>query len=66
MILTVLGCSGSAPGPAGPCSGFLVECEGYRLVVDLGTGALATLLGRCRADQIDAVVRRRAGTGSVR
>ena len=29
--LTVLGCSGSVPGPDSPASGYLVEAEGYRL-----------------------------------
>lgn len=56
MILTVLGCSGSVPGPDGPCSGYLVEADGYRLVLDLGTGALGTLLRHCGPGDVDAVV----------
>jgi ribonuclease BN (tRNA processing enzyme) len=37
--LTVLGCAGTFPGPTSPCSGYLVEHDGYRLVLDLGAGA---------------------------
>ena len=43
MQLTVLGCAGTFPGPASPCSGYLVEHDGYRLVLDLGAGALGNL-----------------------
>ena len=43
MKLTVLGCSGSVPGPDSPASGYLVEAEGYRLVLDLGHGAFGAL-----------------------
>ena len=56
MILTVLGCSGSVPGPGNPCSGYLVEHDGYRLLLDLGTGALGTLLGLLPPGAVDAVV----------
>ncbi len=55
MILTVLGCSGSVPGPGNPCSGYLVEHDGYRLLLDLGTGALGTLLGLLRPESVDTV-----------
>lgn len=43
MLLTVLGCSGSAPGPGAPASGYLLEADGYRLCVELGNGTLAEL-----------------------
>ena len=43
MRLTVLGCSGTFPGPASPCSSFLVDADGFRLVLDLGNGALGAL-----------------------
>ncbi|HEX3650853.1 MAG TPA: MBL fold metallo-hydrolase [Pseudonocardiaceae bacterium] len=43
MLLTVLGCSGSAPGPNAATSGYLVESDGSRLVLDLGYGTLAAL-----------------------
>jgi ribonuclease BN (tRNA processing enzyme) len=53
--LTVLGCSGTFPGPSTPCSGYLVEHEGYRLVLDLGAGALGSLQRHCDLREVDAV-----------
>jgi ribonuclease BN (tRNA processing enzyme) len=53
--LTVLGCAGTFPGPDSPCSGYLVEHDGYRLVVDLGSGALGTLQRYCDVRDVDAV-----------
>lgn len=43
MLLTVLGCSGSAPGPKAPSSGYLLEADGFLLGIELGTGTLAEL-----------------------
>ncbi len=43
MKLSVLGCAGSFPGPDSPCSCYLVEADGFRLLVDFGTGALGAL-----------------------
>jgi ribonuclease BN (tRNA processing enzyme) len=54
--LTVLGCSGSVPGPDSPASGYLVEAEGYRLVLDLGHGAFGALQRYVRPTDVDAVV----------
>jgi ribonuclease BN (tRNA processing enzyme) len=41
--LTVLGCSGSTPGPHAPSSGYLLEADGFVLGVELGNGTLAEL-----------------------
>lgn len=43
MKLTILGCSGSVPGPDSPASGYLVESGDSRLVLDLGNGTLGAL-----------------------
>lgn len=43
MRLTVVGCSGTYPGPASACSCYLVEHDGFSLVLDLGNGALGAL-----------------------
>jgi ribonuclease BN (tRNA processing enzyme) len=43
VLLTVLGCSGSAPGPRAAASGYLLEADGFLLAVELGNGALAEL-----------------------
>lgn len=56
MRLTVLGCAGSFPAPDSACSSYLVEAEGFRLLVDLGSGALSALQRQVGLDGIDAVV----------
>jgi ribonuclease BN (tRNA processing enzyme) len=60
VLLTVLGCAGSLPGPHAAASGYLVESGGAeptaRLVVDLGNGTLAELLGRRDAFAVDALL----------
>ena len=43
MRLTVVGCSGSIPGPDTAASCYLVEADGFALVLDLGSGALGPL-----------------------
>ncbi len=43
MKLTIIGCAGSFPGPEAACSAYLVEAEGFRLLVDFGTGSLGAL-----------------------
>lgn len=55
MRLTVIGCSGSLPGPDSPASCYLLEADGFRLLVDLGNGALGTLQRYARLAEIDAV-----------
>jgi ribonuclease BN (tRNA processing enzyme) len=56
MKLTVLGCSGSLPGPDSPASGYLVEAEGYRLVLDMGNGVLGPLQQYIAPHEVDAVI----------
>ena len=56
LSVTVLGCSGSYPGPGAACSGYLVEGGGARVVVDLGPGSLANLQLHADLGEIDAVV----------
>lgn len=55
MKLTVVGCSGSYPGPDSPASCYLVEHDGFRLVVDLGNGALGPLQRYVDLHDVDAV-----------
>lgn len=43
MKLTIVGCSGSIPGPDSAASCYLVEADGFALVLDLGSGALGPL-----------------------
>jgi ribonuclease BN (tRNA processing enzyme) len=53
--LTVLGGCGAWPGPGDACSGFLVEYEGFRLLLDLGYATVPRLLERMGAEHVDAV-----------
>jgi ribonuclease BN (tRNA processing enzyme) len=55
MKLTVVGCSGSAPGPKSAASCYLVEHDGFRLLIDLGNGAFGSLMGLADPAAIDAV-----------
>jgi ribonuclease BN (tRNA processing enzyme) len=55
MRLTVVGCSGSFPGPDSAASCYLLEAEGFRLVIDLGNGALGVLQRHAGLFDIDAV-----------
>ena len=56
MRITVLGGSGAWPAAGTACSGFLVEHEGFRLLLDAGYATLPRLLETTRADQLDAVL----------
>ncbi|GGI08026.1 MBL fold metallo-hydrolase [Egicoccus halophilus] len=56
MELTVLGCAGSHTGPGRVCSGYLVEADGTRVLVDCGNGSTANLQRLCRVEELDAIV----------
>lgn len=43
MRLTILGCSGSVPGPGTNASGYLLEADGFVLGLELGNGTVSTL-----------------------
>ena len=55
MRLTIVGCSGSFPGPDSPASCYLVEAEGFRLLIDLGSGAVGAVQRYASLYEIDAV-----------
>ena len=52
----VLGSSGGYAGAGKACSGFLLESDGCKLVLDLGAGALSNLLKHVGPDGVDALV----------
>jgi ribonuclease BN (tRNA processing enzyme) len=56
MRLTVVGCSGSFPGPNSAASCYLLEADGFRLVVDMGNGSLGPLQSYVPLFGIDAVL----------
>ena len=56
MRLTVLGCSGSGPGPTAPASGYLITAGDTRLLLDLGNGSFGVLQRHLDPWLLDAVV----------
>ncbi|WP_405729654.1 MBL fold metallo-hydrolase [Streptomyces sp. NBC_01537] len=56
MKLTVVGCSGSFPSAESACSSYLVEADGFRLLLDMGNGALGELQRHCGLYDLDAVL----------
>ncbi|KAA2255965.1 MBL fold metallo-hydrolase [Solihabitans fulvus] len=56
MKITVLGGCGAWPSAGQACSGYLVEREGFRLLIDPGYATLPRLLATVAAERIDAVL----------
>ena len=56
MKLTVMGCAGTHPARDRACSSYLVEHDGFRLLVDCGNGSLSNLQKRLDPAQVDAVL----------
>ena len=60
MKLTVIGCSGSYPGPDSPASCYLLESDQagrtWRVLLDLGSGALGTLHRYADPLTVDAIL----------
>jgi ribonuclease BN (tRNA processing enzyme) len=54
--LTIVGCSGTFPGPESPCSSYLLEHDGFRMLVDAGNGSTGVLQRTTGLLDIDAVV----------
>lgn len=55
MRVTVLGGCGAWPDAGQACSGYLVEHDGFRLLLDLGYATVPRLLQWVTADEVDAV-----------
>lgn len=55
MKLTVIGCSGSVPGPDSAASSYLLTADGFHLVLDLGSGALGALQRHIAVPEIGAI-----------
>jgi ribonuclease BN (tRNA processing enzyme) len=55
MRLTVVGCAGSFPGPESPASCYLLEADGFRVVIDFGNGSLGALQRYTGLFDVDAV-----------
>ncbi|MDZ5078613.1 MBL fold metallo-hydrolase [Nesterenkonia sp. HG001] len=59
MELTIIGCSGSFPGPESPASCYMLSAEHegrtWRIILDLGNGALGKLQQHIALEDLDAV-----------
>ncbi|NNN12446.1 MAG: MBL fold metallo-hydrolase [Acidimicrobiaceae bacterium] len=55
MKLTILGSSGSYPGPQSACSSYLVSQDGYNFLLDAGNGSMSNLFGACSPAKVDAI-----------
>src|SRR5215475_2414904 len=55
MQVTVVGWAGSFPGPDSPASCYLIEADGFRVVLDLGNGALGALQRYTALSEVDAI-----------
>jgi ribonuclease BN (tRNA processing enzyme) len=56
MKLTIIGSAGTFPGPASGCSSYLIEQDGFRLLLDVGNGSTGALQEACGLLGPDAVV----------
>lgn len=60
MRLTIVGSAGSTAGPQSPASCYLLEADAdgrtWRLVLDLGSGAIGPLQQYCNPSRVDAVL----------
>ncbi|MEU7044593.1 MBL fold metallo-hydrolase [Streptomyces varsoviensis] len=56
MKLTVVGCSGTFPSAESACSSYLVEADGFRLLLDMGNGALGEMQRHIGLYDLDAVL----------
>jgi ribonuclease BN (tRNA processing enzyme) len=53
--LTVIGCAGTFPGPDAACSSYLLEHDGFRLLIDAGNGSTGPLQRTVGLLDLDAV-----------
>ena len=56
MKITVVGCWGGYPAPNGATSSYLVEKDGFVLVIDMGSGSLSKIQSYKSIMEIDAVI----------
>ncbi|GAP56246.1 uncharacterized protein ML1173, partial [Arthrobacter sp. Hiyo6] len=59
MKLTIVGCTGSFPGPGSPASCYLLTAHdgerSWKIVLDLGSGALGAIQRYTDLEDIDAI-----------
>jgi ribonuclease BN (tRNA processing enzyme) len=55
VLTTIVGCAGSFPGPESAASCYLIDTGEFRLVLDVGNGAVGALQRYVGLEQIDAI-----------
>jgi len=55
MQVTIVGWSGSFPGPQSPASCYLIDTGDFRMVLDLGNGAVGALQQHTGLGEVDAI-----------
>ncbi len=56
MKLTVLGNNGPYPKANGACSGYLLEHDEVKILLDCGNGVMSNLLNICEVKDLDAII----------
>lgn len=56
MKLTIIGHWGAYPEAGEATSGYLLEAEGFKILIDCGSGVLSQLQNFCRLEELDAVI----------
>lgn len=56
MQLQIIGCWGGYPKANEASSGYLLECDGFHLLIDCGSGVLSKLQNTLGPEKIDAVI----------
>jgi ribonuclease BN (tRNA processing enzyme) len=56
LKITVLGNSGGFPAPGGATSGYLLEVDGHKVLIDCGSGVLANLFKLTGLAELDAII----------
>jgi ribonuclease BN (tRNA processing enzyme) len=56
VLLTIVGCAGSAPGPDSACSCYLIQEDGFSLLLDVGNGAAGPLQRYAAPQDVGAVI----------
>ena len=56
MKLTIVGCAGTFPGPTSACSSYLLEHDGFHLLIDAGNGSTGALQKSVGLLDLDAIL----------
>lgn len=54
--ITILGCDASYPSAGGACSGYLLETDGKKVLIDCGSGIMSNLQKCCKPEELDCIL----------